>query len=351
MPVSVILTVLNEGEAVRAVLESLATQTRPPDEVVVCDGGSRDNTLTVLHEFARQSSPHLSLKMIEAPGASISQGRNAAIRAASGDLIAVTDAGVRCEREWLERLVEPLEATADGGPQTAAQTPVRRPPSAVVAVAGFFRSDPQTVFEIALGATTLPEAREINPQTYLPSSRSVAFRKSLWEAVGGYPEWLDYCEDVVFDLNVQQRFGPFHFAPDALVHFRPRSNLRAFARQYYQYARGDGKANLFPRQHAIRYFAYLVAAPLLIYAALFVNPWLWLVAALAGLAYVRLPLRRAWPELKSLNWPDRWQVLALIPAIRITGDVAKMIGYPVGVAWRLNRPPPATGDSRRAAEP
>ncbi|MDW8326329.1 MAG: glycosyltransferase [Anaerolineales bacterium] len=329
MRVSVILTVLNEGESVRAVLESLAAQTRLPDEVVVCDGGSRDDTLAVLREcardLARDLAPRLRLKLIEAPGANISQGRNAAIRAASGEIIAVTDAGVRCEPEWLERLLAPFGETDDHRAQTA-----------VVAVAGFFRSDPQTVFEVALGATTLPEAREINPQTYLPSSRSVAFRRSVWEAVGGYPEWLDYCEDVVFDLNVRRRFGPFHFVPEALVHFRPRRSLRAFARQYFQYARGDGKANLFPRQHAVRYFAYLVVAPLLFYAALFVNPWLWLLAAVAGLAYVRLPLRRAWPRLKTLSWHDRLRVLALIPIIRITGDVAKMLGYPVGVWWRLS---------------
>ncbi|MCS6910393.1 MAG: glycosyltransferase [Anaerolineales bacterium] len=325
MRVSVILTVLNEGESVRAVLESLAAQTRLPDEVVVCDGGSRDDTPAVLRECARDLAPRLRLKLIEAPGANISQGRNAAIRAASGEIIAVTDAGVRCESEWLERLLAPFGVTTNHRAQTA-----------VVAVAGFFRSDPQTVFEVALGATTLPEAREINPQTYLPSSRSVAFRRSVWEAVGGYPEWLDYCEDVVFDLNVRRRFGPFHFVPEALVHFRPRPSLRAFALQYFQYARGDGKANLFPRQHAVRYFAYLVVAPLLFYAALFVNPWLWLLAAVAGLAYVRLPLRRAWPRLKTLGWRDRLLVLVLIPIIRITGDVAKMLGYPVGVWWRLS---------------
>jgi glycosyltransferase involved in cell wall biosynthesis len=43
MPVlSVILTVLNEGESVRAVLESLCAQSHHPDEVVIADGGSRD---------------------------------------------------------------------------------------------------------------------------------------------------------------------------------------------------------------------------------------------------------------------------------------------------------------------
>lgn len=316
MLVSVIMTVLNEADSLPGVLESLGAQTRPPDEVVVCDGGSRDGTLALLRAYTAR----LPLTVLERPGANIAQGRNAAIQAARGDLIAVTDAGVRCEPDWLARLTAPF---ADPH---------------VPAVAGFFQSDPQTVFEIALGATTLPEARDVNAATFLPSSRSVAFRRTVWQAVGGYPEWLDYCEDVIFDLALRRQAGPFTFAPEARVHFRPRSSWRAFARQYYLYARGDGKANLFPRQHAIRYSAYLVVAPLLAYAALTVSPWLWLAGLAAGLAYVRVPLRRVWPRLAARSWLDRWRVLAYIPLIRVTGDLAKMIGYPAGVFWRLRRP-------------
>ncbi len=316
VPVSVILTVLNEGEAVRGVLESLCAQTRRPDEVVIVDGGSRDQTLPVLRTYLSR----LPLQIVSAPGSNISQGRNAAIRAAHGDLLAVTDAGVRCQPGWLERLTAPF---AD--------------PS-VMAVAGFFRCAPQTVLETAMGAAVLPEARDVKPATYLPSSRSVAFRREAWEAAGGYPEWLDYSEDVVFDLAVRQKYGPFTFVPEALVDFRPRGSLGALARQYYQYARGDGKANLFPRQHAVRYFAYVVLAPLLVYTALAVSPWMWLVGAAAGLAYLRLPVRRLWPRLAGLTLLNRATALLYLPVIRLTGDIAKMIGYPAGMAWRLRRP-------------
>lgn len=325
MKVSVILTVLNEGESIRAALDSLVAQTRPPDEVVIADGGSRDSTLAIIREYGEAG--RLPLKVIEVPGANIAQGRNAAIRAARGEVIVSTDAGVRCEPDWLEKLIHPL---------TPAPSPL---PTAgergVVAVAGFFRSDPQTVFEMALGATTLPEARDVNPKTFLPSSRSVAFRKSAWEAVGGYPEWLDYCEDVVFDLALREKFGPFVFVPEAVVHFRPRPNLRALFRQYHRYARGDGKANLFPRQHAIRYLTYLVVAPLLAYAAITVSPWLWLVGVLAGLAYMRLPWRRLWPKLKALSLSDQLKAPVYVLVIRVVGDVAKMVGYPEGVVWRV----------------
>ncbi len=317
--VSVILTVLNEGESARGVLESLCAQTRLPDEVIIADGGSRDQTASILREYAAR----LPLQIVSAPGSNISQGRNAAIWAAHGEIVAVTDAGVRCRPDWLERLIAPFASPS------------------VMAVAGFFCSAPQTVLEMAMGATVLPEARDVTSATYLPSSRSVAFRRAAWKAVGGYPEWLDYSEDVIFDLALRQKFGPFTFVPEAVVDFRPRGNLGALARQYYQYARGDGKANLFPRQHAVRYFAYLVAAPMLAYAAVTVSPWLWLAGLAAGLAYLRLPLRRLWPRLAGLALLDRTTALGYLPLIRVTGDVAKMVGYPVGTIWRLRQLPQA----------
>jgi hypothetical protein len=80
---------------------------------------------------------------------------------------------------------------------------------------------------------------------------------------------------------------------------------------------------------------YLVVAPLLVYAAITVSPWLWLVGVFAGLAYVRLPLRRLRPGLKELSLSDPLKALVYILVIRVVGDVAKMVGYPVGVWWRV----------------
>ena len=328
MKVSLILTVLNEGGYIRRLLESVSWQSRLPDEVVVCDGGSTDDTVAVIEEYANR----LPLRVIVAPGANISQGRNAAIRAASGDIIAVTDAGVWLEEGWLEELLRAGKWGNEGNWGNGGNE------GKAAMAAGFYKSDPQNAFEVALGATTLPEVGEIDPAKFLPSSRSVAFRKEAWEAVGGYPEWLDYSEDVVFDLAMRKKFGAFAFAPKAVAHFRPRPSLAAFAKQYFNYAKGDGKANLWPKIHFIRYFTYLAAAPLLVYAAVTVSPWLWALGAVAGLAYIRRPLQRLAKRTGDLkNWTDWPKALFWIPVIRVTGDVAKMIGYPVGAWWRLTR--------------
>src|SRR5215210_2695466 len=105
MQIAVILTVLNEAEALPRLLESLAAQTLRPDEIVVAEGGSRDGTAAVLAEHAARLG--LPLRVVDAPGANIAQGRNRAIAAATSEIIAATDAGVRCPPEWLARLTAP----------------------------------------------------------------------------------------------------------------------------------------------------------------------------------------------------------------------------------------------------
>jgi glycosyltransferase involved in cell wall biosynthesis len=317
MKVSVIATVLNEGPAIERLLESLAAQTRPPDEVVIVDGGSTDATLATLQAWAAAGS--LPVKALQRPGANISEGRNAAVEAASGDVIASTDAGVRLEPGWLEALVAPFQGEH---------------PVPVEVVSGWFVADPQTLFETAMGATVLPRLSDVKAGTFLPSSRSVAFRKEAWQAVGGYPEWLDYCEDLVFDLRLRELYGRFAFAPDARVHFRPRSSLRAFWKQYYRYARGDGKADLWRRRHAIRYLSYLVLFPGLVLLALHHSPWWWLALAAGFAAYTATPYRRLSPALAAYPLADRLKALLLVPVIRVVGDAAKMVGYPVGLYWR-----------------
>jgi glycosyltransferase involved in cell wall biosynthesis len=317
--VSLVMTVLNEGQTIEHLLDSLAQQTRPPDEVVIVDGGSRDDTVGRVRDWCRRSE--LPVTLFEAPGSNISAGRNLAIQRASGEIIAVTDAGVRLEPDWLERLVAPFA--------------VASPPDVV---SGFFLSDPQTPFERVLGAITLPRVAEIDAATFFPSSRSVALAKTAWAQVGGYPEWLDYCEDLLFDFALRDAGAIFGFAPRAIVHFRPRTTLRAYYRQYYRYARGDGKADFWRYRHAVRYGTYGLLIVLLLLALLH-QPWWWIPWALTLGATLWRPMRRLRPLLAGRLWGARVQALLWGAVIAWAGDLAKMLGYPVGVWWRWRHAP------------
>jgi len=313
LKVSLITTVKNEADSMERLLESLLAQSRKPEEVIIVDGGSTDGTVEVIRAYQGK----LPLKLIIGEGFNISQGRNAAIAQAQGEIIASTDAGVRLDPDWLKHLLGPFEED-----------------DSIDVVSGFFLPDPQSLFEVALGATVLPALSEIDPHRFLPSSRSVAFRRETWKEVGGYPEWLDYCEDLVFDFKLRHAGFKFLFAPQAVVYFCPRPDLDAFFRQYYRYSRGDGKADLWPRRHAIRYLTYLVVGPLLVALGFLRHPLWWGGLFLGAAIYLWTPCKRLFPMLRVLSPLDKVKALLLVPLIRITGDIAKMAGYPVGVLWR-----------------
>lgn len=341
LTVSVITTVYNECDQIERLLDSLAVQTVQPAEVVICDGGSTDGTVAQIQRWAAHHAGQLpKLHILVEPGANISRGRNQAITRAAGPLIAVTDAGVTLAPTWLAALTAPWEnAHAAGMP---------------LAVAGVFLADSTAVeshlpsaartpapFLTAMAATVLPLPDEIDPAKFLPSSRSVAFTKEAWITAGGYPEWLDYCEDLLFDfaINAQRPAAPtaFAWAPTAVVYFQPRASLRSFWTQYYRYARGDGKADLWRKRHLIRYVTYFVLLPALLGHAFwgFFARWLGWAGLLTGLFFY---CARPWQRLQRLGAAlpaqQRLQAALLIPIIRVVGDVAKMVGYPVGVWWR-----------------
>ncbi len=313
--VSVVATVYNEAPNIDEWLDALLEQSRSPDEIVIADGGSNDGTIAAIER--RCSRSDIPIVFIVSPGANISQGRNLAIERASGSLIAVTDAGTRASVDWLERIIAPLErGEAD-------------------VVAGFFVPRLRSRWERALAATTLPDAAEIAAQRFLPSSRSMAFRRCWFDTGVRYPEWLDFCEDVVWDLAMKRAGARFAFASDARVTFSVRPSPRSFGLQYFRYARGDGKAGLFARRHALRYATYVGLG----LALKRQHARELLFTAILGVAYVARPLvrLRARDRAIGLRARDSLAIVPLVITLRALGDGAKMVGYPVGLCWRIRR--------------
>ena len=124
----------------------------------------------------------------------------------------------------------------------------------------------------------------------------------------------------------------FAFAGAALVHFRPRERLRSLFWQYYFYARGDAVAGLWPRRHAIRYATYFTGLGL----ALFGGPG-WVLLGLGMLVYCRRPWQRVIRRRhEGYTSAQSFFAAGLVPLVRVTGDIAKMLGYAAGWVrlWR-----------------
>lgn len=311
--VTLITTVLNERSGIETWLDSLGNQSRLPDEIIIVDGGSTDGTWQVLSSWAAPCA----VRLLYEPGASISAGRNIALRHVKSDLVAITDAGTVAEEDWLERLCQPFDDPL------------------VDVSCGLFYPATDGYWMRSLAATTLPEAAEIRAQSFLPSSRSVAIR-TAWVRQGFlYPEWLDYCEDIVWDLQLKRAGARFFVARSAFVRFIPRSTWFEYWNQYFRYARGDGKALLFTRRHAIRYLSYLAGIVIVSRRSVPGNA----ILSIAGCAYIHKPILRLLGRDRRDGEPllSTLATAPLIVAQRMFGDAAKMCGYPVGIAWRLRK--------------
>jgi glycosyltransferase involved in cell wall biosynthesis len=90
MRISVAICTYNGAEFLPAQLASIAEQTRPPDEIVVCDDASKDATRGVLENFARTSSIPVSLYFSDQNTGSVKNFERV-IGLCSGDIIALSD--------------------------------------------------------------------------------------------------------------------------------------------------------------------------------------------------------------------------------------------------------------------
>ena len=300
--ITLVSTVKNAAPYIEEFLASVTFQTRPPDEIVIVDGGSTDGTVGIL-----RNAPGITL--IEEPGANIARGRNVAIRAATHDLIALSDADCILEPSWLSFLLETLEAGAD------------------VAM-GFYVPETETFLQRSMSAVNLPEASEIREDRFMPSGRSVAFRRTAIEAAGGYPEWLDIGEDMYVDHRWRELGLDMRLVPDAVARWRLRGSVAETWTQYFRYARGDAIAGMHTGRNLLRFAVYGAAIAVLLSDRRLPR----LVAAAAGTAYAYRPIFRTLRRVPGV--PEKAAAALAVPALMAFTDAAKMAGYLAGLPRR-----------------
>ncbi len=223
--VSVIATVLNEVNDIDGLVSSLIHQTLTPAEIIIVDGGSTDATWDRLLAGAAR---YPNLKAIRDPSCNlkeslgpIARGRNVAIAAAFSEVIACADAGCTYAVDWLARLTEPI-----------------RNGRAEYALGGScLDADEQTTWDVA-SAPFFGIKLDPNQRTKSCTARSMAFRKQLWQQVGGFPE-TSLTEDSLFDQRVRAIVEPA-FPDCAKAHYRPRHTLKTALRDLGRYATLDG---------------------------------------------------------------------------------------------------------------
>ena len=315
MKISVIVPVRDEENSIRELLDSLLAQTRPPDEIVITDGGSVDATPQIIEEYIRKGAP---VRLIRAGAALPGRGRNLGAAQASFEWLGFTDAGIRLDNDWLERLVAKAEAD-----------------DAVDVVYGSWQPVTDTFFKqcAAIAYVPPPTLRDgvmIRPRFIA----STLLRREAWRAVNGFPEDLRSAEDLVFMDRVENAGYRFVHEPRAQVHWDLRPTLGATFKRFLVYSRNNIRAGLFRQWQATILIRYGVLAALVV-AALIVEPsWVWFPIA----AWLLMLLARAVVSIRRnrfcypASFLQNAMRAALVMSLLAVLDAAAIIG---SIQWLL----------------
>ena len=104
--ISVIIPTLNEEKSITFLLECLLNQSYLPNEILISDGGSKDNTIDIVNNFSKINP---CIKIIKRSGSCRGNGRNEGIENANNEYIALIDAGTYPDKNWLENLIKPIK--------------------------------------------------------------------------------------------------------------------------------------------------------------------------------------------------------------------------------------------------
>lgn len=308
MKVSLVTTCLNEQDSIDFFLNSLLRQTSKPYEVIIVDAGSSDRTVERI-KYKILSKKNIKFKVFIKIG-NRSTGRNFGIKKATGDIIAVTDVGCILDKNWLRNIVEPFKNKK------------------IDIVAGFYKPKTETIFERCLATYTCTMPDKVDPENFLPSSRSVAFRKIAWKQGGGYPEELETCEDLVFDKRLKHMGAKFFFAKHAFVYWPQRKNIIQAFFQFFSYAKGDGQAFYLRPQTPLLFTRYIVGFCLIVLAIISNSKFLFTII------YLLLALYIFWSIYKNYRYVKDIKGLIYLPVLQFTSDLAVISGFLVGLVLR-----------------
>ena len=262
---SVILPVLNEAnhlaDAVKAILKQ---DYQGKFEVILAVGPSKDETLEIANELASTDS---RVVVVLNPTGRTAAGLNIALAKSSSPIIVRVDGHAEIPSNYLSIAVELLRNTG------------------AVNVGGLMGAVGKTKFEKSV-ARAMRSPLGVGAAKFHTGGGSgevdtvylgCFLREALTE-IGGFDERFIRAQDWELNFRLRERGGKIFFDPRLEVTYRPRPNLAALAKQYFEYGRWR---RVVSRKHTgtinYRYLApplALAATIVSLVTGLLVSPWL-----------------------------------------------------------------------------
>ena len=177
---------------------------------------------------------------------------------------------------------------------------------------------------------------KFDPTRFLPSARSCAFRKDVWERVGGDSEKLEKAgEDTHFFYKIVKHNVKIARVKEAIVEWKESATFTFIdsIKKFYSYAKGDAQIGIWwhPEKqlasHNIKisliFVRYILGLTLLFYAIF--NPLLWNLAFAGLVVYVFWAFRKTYLLTQDLK-VGLWGII-----IQFSSDFAVMAGFLVGL--------------------
>lgn len=225
---TLVSTTFNEINRLDNSIQDIENQKLRPDKIIIVDAGSTDGTFEKL--LAWKETSRISIEVIKDPGCNVAKGRNQAISLSATDLIASTDFGCRYHPEWLRSIIGPFMDDP-----------------ALEVVGGAFKVLEEDILNLAQKADyVLQNGYRLKiDEHFSVSSRSVAYKKYVWEQIGGYPEWLTLAaDDTIFWRQIRKRNYRYRLIDKPYVYWMRHRNFKGFAKEAGRYGLGDGESGI-----------------------------------------------------------------------------------------------------------
>lgn len=220
--VSVVMPVLDEERHLRTAVAHILEQDYPGEiEVVMALGPSTDRTDEVAGELAA-ADPRV--RFVHNPTGATGAGLNLAVAAARHGIVVRVDGHAMLPRDYVRVAVQTLERTGADN------------------VGGVMAAEGVTDFQRAVACAMTSPLGVGQARFHLGGEEGSVetvylgvFRRAALERVGGYDEAFLRAQDWELNHRIRSTGGTVWFTPDLRVSYRPRSTLRALARQYRNY--------------------------------------------------------------------------------------------------------------------